>query len=57
MSPPEHSNSTISLEKCNTAEAHDKVFKIPSVNIFKDLNEDMNKILHEVRENTNSGAE
>lgn len=55
MSPSECSDHTIvGPEKCNTAEAQDKVFKIVTVSMLEDLKDDMNKSLNEVCENTNA---
>ena len=48
MCPLESSNPTIvGPEKCNVAEAQDKDFKVPTINMFKDLEEDTKKCLNE----------
>lgn len=54
MTPPEVRNPiTISPEKTNLVEAHDRNFKIAIIHLFKDLKEDMDKYLNEDHENSN----
>jgi hypothetical protein len=44
----ESSNLTVTgPEKSNLAEAQDKDFKVPTINMFKDLEEDTKKCLNE----------
>jgi hypothetical protein len=41
-------STVLGLEKINVVEAKDKDFKTATVNMFKDLKEDMNKCLNEI---------
>lgn len=42
------------LEKNHLAKAQDKDFRVTTMNMFKNLNQDVNKDLKEVYDNTNS---
>ena len=56
MSAQEPSNlTTVGPENCNTAEAQDKDLKVDITNMIEVPEEDVNKSLKEIYENTNSG--
>lgn len=54
--PPSEASSPIAIgsEKNNLVEVQGKDFKIAIMNMFKDLNKDMNECLNEDHEKTNS---
>ena len=55
MSPLKpNSTTTVGPEKCSMAEKQDKDFKIAFMNMLKLLREEMNKLIKEIYENTNS---
>lgn len=53
MSPPKITNSTITASNGERNEIPDKEFKSLVIRLWKEIKEDMNKLLNKFQENTN----